>query len=119
MWAVVAVAINAIGGAIFAIAWPDLDERATVVTVSIILGALLLAAAGLLWNGIRWGAFATITLNAFNILLAVPGYFNGDSPGFVVAVTATVALSVITLVLVLTPESRQFWNKRSSGSLAA
>ena len=108
VWAFALSIINGVGGVIFTAAWPDLEDRSTVLPVSIVIAALLIAAAWFLYNGNRWGAFATLVLNAFNILLAIPGYFDSDV-GFIVGGTITIILSALTLALVLSPGARAFW----------
>jgi hypothetical protein len=94
----------------FSAAWPDLDDRGTVVAVSTVAGLLMLAAAYYLWNGNRWGAIATLVLNILNILLGIPAFFDVSTGGFVVGAATAIVLSLATIALVLMPVSRAFWN---------
>jgi hypothetical protein len=110
-WAVVIAVINAVGGAIFSAAWPDLDDRGTVITVSTVAGLLMLAAAYFLWNGNRWGAIATIALNVLNILAGIPAFFDTSTDGFVVGAATSIVLSLAIIALVMMPVSRAFWNR--------
>jgi hypothetical protein len=116
-WAAAANVANAVIGVVYAIAWPDLDERATILTVSCVLGVIFIAAAWYLYNGSRWGAIASILVNAFSILLTVPGFFQFDSPSEIVALVVSLALSIAAIVLALTPAARDYW--RPSEPLAA
>lgn len=109
-WAVIATAVNAIGGVLFAAFWPDLEDRGTILTVSIVLSLLMLGGAAWLWTGARWGAIATLANHGLNVLLTLPGYFQGDAE-FIVGGSISLALSVIAIVLVLRPEARAFWRQ--------
>jgi hypothetical protein len=107
LWATILIAVNAIGGVLFSTLWPDLDDRGTVVSVSIVIAAIMLVTAWFLWNGNRWGTIAAIVVQALNMLLALPGFSESD---MIAGVLITLLLSVATIVLVLLPESRAFWN---------
>jgi hypothetical protein len=104
--------INGVGGVIFTAAWPDLEDRARALLVSIVIGTLLVTTAWFLSNGNRWGAIAALVLNALNILLAIPEYFDPQM-AFIVGGTITVTLSALTLGLALSPGARAFWSGAS------
>lgn len=70
----------------------------------------MVLAAYFLWNGNKWGAIATLVLNGLNVLAAVPGFFDPEPTSLVVGVIVTIVLSVATIVLLLMPISRAFWN---------
>ncbi len=106
--------INGVGGVIFTAAWPGIEDRGTVLPVSIVIGALLIAAAWLLSTGNRWGAIATLILNGLNVLLAIPGYFDANV-GFMIGGTITIVLSVLTIGLVLSSEARAYWMRGVPG----
>lgn len=108
VWAVILTAANAVGGVIFTVAMPDLEDRGTIVPVSIVAGALLLAVAWFLWSGARWAAIATVALNLINVLMAIPAYF-ADDGAFMLGATVSIILSVLTIALVLSPAARAFW----------
>lgn len=109
--AVLLTLIMAIAFVLIAAFWPDLEERITILTVSIILSVLMALAARWLWNGSRWGAFATLGLQAVSILLSIPAFFDDEAAIVVMNVVAVVA-SVLVIVAVLSPASRGFWNVR-------
>lgn len=109
-WATVLIVINAVGGLLFTALWPDLSERGTVFTVSCVFAALFLLSAWFLWNGNRWGAIGAIVINVLNILLAIPGLFDPDEKGFIVGASISIVLSLATIVLLVMPESRAYWN---------
>ena len=111
-WAVILTVINAVGGVVFSALWPDLEDRGTVLSVSIVVAVLMLAAAYFLWNGKRWGGWAVIVLNVLNIISALPAYFVDDADDMVVGATISIALSLATLVLLWMPEARAYWNGR-------
>ncbi len=113
-WAVVLIAINAVGGVVSTAFWPDIEDRATVLTVSSIISVVLLVTAWFVWNGNRWGTIAAIVANGLNALLAVPGYFNADPKSIVVGVSMTIVLSAATIALLAMPESRKYWNGRGA-----
>jgi hypothetical protein len=100
-----------VGGVIFSAAWPDLDDRGTVITVSTVAGLLMLAAAYFLWSGNRWGAIATIALNVLNILAGIPSFFDTSADGFVVGAATSIVLSLAIIALVMMPVSRAFWSR--------
>jgi hypothetical protein len=112
LWAVVATVVNAVVGVIFAVAWPDLEDRGTIVVVSIVIAALMVGFSLWLWRGSRWGAIGVLAINAFNILLGLPGYFTGEGD-IMVGITISVVLSVAAIVLLLLPEGRAFWSRRA------
>jgi hypothetical protein len=111
--------INGAGGFIFSAAWPDVDERATTVIVSLVMATLMIGTAWWLLSGARWGAIGVAAVNAFNVLLGVPAYFAGVEAAIIVGATISIALSVLTIWLVFTPAARQFWGRRPSGVAAA
>lgn len=111
--AVTATVLNGIIGVIFSITWPDLEDRATIVTVSIILGALMIGSALLLWYGAHRGAFATIAVNVINILLGIPTFADGTlALVLFVAVLFSIVLSGVAIMAILTPAARSFWGRR-------
>lgn len=116
--AVACSVVNGVGGAIFSATWPDVDERATTVTVSIVVATILIGAAWWLLGGSRWGAIATLAVNAFSVLLAVPAYFTGQNAAFIVGATISLVLSVLTIWFVLTPSARAYWGQRASVATA-
>jgi hypothetical protein len=117
VWAAVLSVINGVGGFIFSAAWPDVDERATTVVVSGIVGAIMIGAAWWLLGGVRWGAFATLAVNGFNILLGVPAYFADVRAAFIVGATISIVLSALIIAFVLSPAARSFWGNRA-GAMA-
>ena len=111
-WALGLTIFNAVVGWVFSLAWPDLDDRGTIIVVGTVLTVLMLG--GCLWlaNGAKWGAIAFIVANAINALLALPGFTQGDV-AFAVAGAISGLLSVAAIVLVFRPEARAFWQHRS------
>ncbi len=109
VWAIALNIVNAVGGIIFTVAWPGLENRGTMIIVSLVLGALLVGTAWFLGDGSRWGAIGNMILNAFNILLAVPGFFDPSGSAVVAAAIVSIALSSLVIALILSRESRAFW----------
>lgn len=103
--------INAVGGMLFTVVAPDLEDRGTVIGVSIVLGVLMIGAALWLCRGSRWGGIATIAVNVFNVLLTIPAFFEADA-AVMVGGAVSLVLSVATAAFVLHPESRAFWQRR-------
>ena len=79
-WAVWLVVINAVGGFLASLFWPDIEDRGTFIIVGAVLAAVLLVTAWFLWQGNRWGSIAAIVANGLNILLSVPAFFDGINP---------------------------------------
>ena len=119
VWAAVLSVINGAGGFIFSAAWPDVDERATTVIVSLVMATLMIGTAWWLLSAARWGAIGVVAVNAFNILLGVPAYFAGVEAGIIVGATISIVLSAVTIWFVFTPAAREFWGRRPSGAAAA
>jgi hypothetical protein len=111
-WAAGASVLNAVLGVLFSVAWPDLEDRSTVIVVSIVLGALLVGSALWLLSGSRWGAIATMAVNGFNILLTIPAFFEAEA-AFAVGGAVSMALSVAAIAFVLHPQARSFWQRRA------
>ena len=105
-WPLVLSVLNGVLGVVFAIAWPDLEERGTVIPVSIVLGSLIIGAV--LWwrTGARWGRIAVIVVNSINILLAAPAFFTDQDGSFMLAAGVSVALSAAVIAFVLRPPAR-------------
>ena len=107
--------LTAVISVVVALAAPDLDDRATILTVSSVLGVLRLAAARGLWTGSRLGAIATLALNALGVLMALPAFFQDD-----VAILAfnvvELAMCVVAIAAVLRPVARAFWNRRETAA---
>ena len=112
VWAAALSVINGVGGFIFSAAWPDVDERATTVVVSGIVAAIMIAVAWWLLGGARWGAIATVAVNAFVILLGVPAYFSDVGAAVIIGATISIVLSALTIWFLFTPAAREFWNSR-------
>ena len=108
-YAVVLIAVLAVGGIAFAAGWPDLDDRDTVLPVSIVAGILMLITAWFVWNGNKWGTIAAIALQGLNILASLPWYADPDPASVTVVVTICIALSVAAIVLLLMPRARGYW----------
>lgn len=108
VWAVALNIISGAGGLLFAVVWPDLDERETVIVVSLFFAVALVAAAWFLWGGNSRGAIGSVAVNILNILLAIPGFFVGEAD-IVIGTVVTIALSAATIGLVLSPGARAFW----------
>lgn len=106
--AVALSAISSVVGLAFILTWPDLEDRAIMFGVTLVLTSLLFVALWFLWSGSRWGAVAALMLNALNVLLAVPGFFSGD-PGLIAINAIYTAASMVTVVLLLSATSRAFW----------
>jgi hypothetical protein len=107
--AVALTVVNVSFGVISMAVFPDIEDFATVLTVSIVLGALMLAAAWFLWRGARWGAIAAIAVNAFNILIGLPAYFTGQTASFIIAATVSMVLSAGTIAFIYSQSARRFW----------
>jgi hypothetical protein len=110
LYAVVLMVINAVGGPLFGALAPDVDDRGTVIVVRSVLGLIMLAVAAWLWMGSRWGAWASIAINVFNILLAIPAYFAADGV-FMAGATISILLSLGTIWFIWTPEAKAFWKR--------
>jgi len=107
--AVVLAVINAVGGLLVAIAWPDIEDRGVFLVVSAVFSAILLVTAWFLWSGRRWGAIAAIAANALNILLAIPAFFASEPRSLAIGAAISIALSAGTIVLALMPAGRAYW----------
>jgi len=78
-----------------------------VVYVSLVLGIVGIVAAVGLWMMKKWGLWLTIVVSVLNILLNIFGVFVVQS-GALKAALAVMAIGfVITLVLVVLPDSRR------------
>jgi len=110
-WAVYLIVLNAVGGMIFAAFMPDIDDRGTVLTVSVIAGALMLLTAWLAWNGNLWGTVGAIALQVLNILAALPWFIDMDDAAVGVGVVISIVLSLATIGLLLMRDSRTYWRR--------
>jgi hypothetical protein len=108
VWAVGLTVFNAVVGFLFSAAWPDLDDRGTIIVVGSVLTVIMLAASWLVWRGLKWGGIAFIVINALNALLAIPGLFEGEV-AFAVGGIISAALSVASIVLILRPDAKPYW----------
>jgi hypothetical protein len=111
VWALVLTMINAVGGVAYA-AWPGLEDRGTVLIVSLVAAVLRITPAWFLWNGSRWGAVATVLLNILNVLAAIPVFFALDDVRIVFVNIIYIGLGTLTIGLVLSPPARASWNGR-------
>lgn len=110
VWAIAATAFNAVVGFLFGALWPDLDDRATVITVGGILTLLMLGASLWLWRRSRWGGIAFIAINGLNALLSLPALFQGEA-AFAIGGVISGVLSIAAIVLVLRPDAKVFWTR--------
>lgn len=78
-WAVWLVLINAVGGFLASLFWPDIEDRGAFIVVGGIISLVLLVTAWFLWQGNRWGSIAAVVANALNVLLSFPAFFDGTS----------------------------------------
>lgn len=108
VWAVGATAVNAVLGFLFSAFWPDLEDRATVITFGGILTLLMLGASLWLWRRSRWGGIAFIVVNALNALTAFPALFQDDT-AFAVGGVVSGLISVAAILLVLRPQAKPYW----------
>lgn len=108
VWAVAITVINAIVGFLVSAFWPDLDERATVITVGGVLTLLMLGASLWLWRRSRVGGWAFIGINAINALLAFPALFQSDA-AFAIGGVISGVLSVAAILLVLRAAAKPYW----------
>ena len=111
-WAAYLIIVNAVGGILFSAFMPDLEDRGTVLTVSLIAGALMLFTAWLVWNGSRWGTIGAIALQVLNVLAALPWFIDMDDAAVGVGVVVSIALSVAAISLLLMRDARAFWARR-------
>jgi hypothetical protein len=108
VWAVGLTVFNAVVGFLFSAAWPDLDDRGTIIVVGSVITAVMLLTSWLVWRGLKWGGIAFIVINALNALLAIPGLFEGEA-AFAIGGVISAVLSVASIVLVLRPEAKAYW----------
>jgi hypothetical protein len=111
-WAVILIAVNAIGGLIFSLALPDVDDRGTFIAVSTVFTVVMLVTGWFLWNGSRWGSIAALVVQALNILLAIPALFQADPKGMIPGALVSILLSIAAIVLALRPDARAYWRGR-------
>jgi hypothetical protein len=108
VWAVGLTVFNAVAGVLFSAAWPDLDDRGTMIVVGSVISLIMLAGAWLVWRGLKRGGIAFIVINALNALLAIPGLFEGEA-AFAIGGVISAVLSVASIVLILRPEAKPYW----------
>jgi hypothetical protein len=109
VWAVGLTVFNAVVGFLFSAAWPDLDDRGTIIVVGSVITAVMLLTSWLVWRGLKWGGIAFIVINALNALLAIPALFEGEV-AFAIGGLISAALSVAAIVFVLRPEAKPYWH---------
>lgn len=118
-WAVILAVINAVGGFIATLVWPDVEDRGTFIAVGAVITLVLLVTAWFLWNGNRWGSIAAIVANVLNVLLSVPFFFDDTQPrSLAFGAVASILLGIGTVVFALTPAARAFWNRRVAPAAA-
>ena len=78
-----------------------------IVVLSLVIGILGLATAWGAWQGRRWGVISIIVLRFIDGLGAAPGIFFAPTTTLMVLATLGVVLSVVVIVLLLLPASRQ------------
>ncbi|OAI42893.1 hypothetical protein AYO38_11120 [bacterium SCGC AG-212-C10] len=107
------VALTAANVAV-ALAWPDLEDRASIIVVSTVFGALVIAAGVSMYTGSRKGAIATLVLAGISILMSVPVFIQSDvDPEVIVFNVIGIAIGVITIVALLQPAAKAYWNRKS------
>lgn len=114
VWAVLLSVVNAVGGVIYTIAWPDLDDRGTVMTVSIVLAVLLLAASWFTWNGVRRGAIALLVVNAVNVLLTIPAFFADLDGASIAGAVVSLVLSAGAIAALWMAPARAYWDRKAA-----
>jgi hypothetical protein len=119
MWALILSVVNGLGAELYGAVAPNIDERATVVTVGAVITVIMIGTAWWLLGGSRWAAIAVIAVNAISILMGVPPFFDGSGGSFLFGDVVSLILSALTIACVLSPDARGYWNaatKRMAGA---
>ena len=77
-----------------------------ILLLGLIMGVVGVVAAFGAWKGQRWGIILTIFANVVNGLSAAPGMLFAPTPGFLIAASVTVVLSIAIIVLCLWPDRK-------------
>lgn len=110
--------VNAVLGVGYGAIWPDVDERGTVVVVSLLFAITTIATALVLLMGMRWAAIGNALFNALSALLAIPGFMQGNGAVFDVLNAVSVLICAVTIALIFSPAARSFWSQRRAPAAA-